>query len=191
MATLGVNWAGVVVTLDHNEVAELIKAQDVATAAAGLAGAIAAPTGPVGPIVIGIAAAYIRVERQLILTVDRGFGVYLTLPWPAIYFSQFWLIIPTTRPDPALGGVTVRRSDGNAFGPNEEWTAEAYYGSIGTVFADVTGNGSADAIVVNEDTVTVRRNTGNGFGANEDWTHGPFYGTRGTFFVDVTGDGKA
>ena len=40
----------------------------------------------------------------------------------------------------------------------------AYFGSRGTFFADVTGNGRADAIVVNDDTVTVRRSTGNGFG---------------------------
>ena len=43
------------------------------------------------------------------------------------------------------------------FGPNEDWTHGAYFGSRGTFFADVTGDGRADAIVVNDDTVTVRR----------------------------------
>jgi hypothetical protein len=53
--------------------------------------------------------------------------------------------------------VTVRRSDGSGFKPNENWTQGPYYGGKGTYFADVTGDGKADAIVVNGDTVTVRR----------------------------------
>jgi hypothetical protein len=77
------------------------------------------------------------------------------------------------------------------FGPNEDWTQGAYFGTRGTFFADVTGDGRADAIVVNDDTVTVRRSTGTGFGPNEDWTQGAYFGTRGTFFADVTGDGRA
>jgi hypothetical protein len=75
--------------------------------------------------------------------------------------------------------------------PFEDWTQGPYYGSRGIFFADVTGDGRADAIVVNEDTVTVRRSTGSGFGPNEDWTQGPYYGSRGIFFADVTGDGRA
>jgi hypothetical protein len=71
------------------------------------------------------------------------------------------------------------------------WTKGPYYGTRGTYFADLTGDGKADAIVVNDDAVTVRRNTGIEFGPNEDWTHGAFYGTRGTYFADLTGDGKA
>ena len=53
--------------------------------------------------------------------------------------------------------VTVRRSDGSKFLANESWTTNAYYGSRATFFADVTGDGKADAIVVNNDKVTVRR----------------------------------
>jgi hypothetical protein len=53
--------------------------------------------------------------------------------------------------------VTVRRSTGSGFGPNEDATHGPYYGTRGTFFADVTGDGRADAIVVNNDTVTVRR----------------------------------
>ena len=89
------------------------------------------------------------------------------------------------------GHVTVRRSDGTQFTPNEDWTMDPYYGSWGTFFADVTGDGLADAIVVNDDTVTVRRSDGGQFTPNEDWTMGPYYGSRGTFFADVTGDGLA
>jgi len=77
------------------------------------------------------------------------------------------------------------------FLPNEDWTHGPYYGSVGTFFADVTGDGRADAIVVNDTTVVVRRSDGTRFLPNEDWTHGPFYGSRGTFFADVDGDGRA
>ncbi|MFD9460345.1 FG-GAP repeat domain-containing protein [Streptomyces sp. NPDC060027] len=81
------------------------------------------------------------------------------------------------------------------FNRNEDWTHGPCFGSRGTFFADVTGDGKADIILVNEDTVTVRRSTGADFGpspkANEDWTHGPYLGRHGIFFADVTGDGKA
>jgi hypothetical protein len=87
--------------------------------------------------------------------------------------------------------VTVRRSNGSGFDPNEDWTGGPYYGSRGTYFADVDGDGRADAIVVNDDTVTVRRSNGSGFDPNEDWTFGSYYGSRGTYFADVTGDGRA
>jgi len=63
---------------------------------------------------------------------------------------------------------------------------------MGTVFfADVNGDGKADAIVVNSDAVTVRKSTGSRFGAPSAWTTNPYYGERGTFFADVTGDNRA
>ena len=45
--------------------------------------------------------------------------------------------------------VTVRRSTGNAFGPNEDWTQGAYLGNKGIFFADADGDHRADAIVSN------------------------------------------
>jgi SOS-response transcriptional repressor LexA len=103
--------------------------------------------------------------------------------------------------------VLVRPSTGSEFGPNQDWTHGRYYGTRrcnfclddGTFFADVTGDGKADAIAVDpvgvsrNETVAVRRSTGSEFApTNEDWTHGPYYGSRGgPYFVDVTGDGKA
>jgi hypothetical protein len=57
--------------------------------------------------------------------------------------------------------------------------------------ADLTGDGKADAIVVNDNTVTVRLSAGSSFMANEDWTQGRFFGTRGTYFAHLTGNGKA
>src|SRR5579859_3312245 len=70
---------------------------------------------------------------------------------------------------------------------------------LGTQFADVTGDGKADAIAINVGTagappagITVRRSDGSKFLANESWTTGPFSGgTLGTYFADVNGDGKA
>jgi hypothetical protein len=83
------------------------------------------------------------------------------------------------------------RLSSGGFLPNEDWTHGALPATRGTYFADLTGDGRADAIVVNDDTVTVRLSTATGFGPTQDWTHGPFFGKRGTYFVDLTGDGKA
>jgi hypothetical protein len=87
--------------------------------------------------------------------------------------------------------VTVRRSDGSKFVPNEYWTDGPYYASKGSFFADVTGDGKADAIVVDEYRVTVRPSDGSRFLPNEYWTADPYYGDRGTFVADVTGDRRA
>ncbi|HEY9705492.1 MAG TPA: pre-peptidase C-terminal domain-containing protein, partial [Allocoleopsis sp.] len=66
--------------------------------------------------------------------------------------------------------VTVRRSNGTSFLPNERWTDIGYAGQYGSWFADVTGDGRADAIVSNTDGVYVRRSDGTGFLPNEKWT---------------------
>ncbi|GAK59612.1 hypothetical protein U27_06597 [Candidatus Vecturithrix granuli] len=71
-------------------------------------------------------------------------------------------------------GVTVRRSTGADFGTsdaaNEAWTTNSFYGTRGTYFADGTGDGKADAIVMNDYSVTIRRSTGINFSDNEPWT---------------------
>jgi FG-GAP-like repeat len=74
---------------------------------------------------------------------------------------------------------------------NETWTSVGYVGDHGTYFADVTGDGKADAIVVNSVGVTVRRSTGSSFAPNETWTANQYLGDYGSYFADVTGDGKA
>jgi FG-GAP-like repeat len=59
-------------------------------------------------------------------------------------------------------------------------------------FADVNGDGRADAIVVNKKApIAVRLSTGSSFGDETFWSNIPSFGDRGTFFADVTGDGKA
>jgi hypothetical protein len=78
-----------------------------------------------------------------------------------------------------------------SFGDTRDWSSGPFYGLHGTFFADVTGDGKADAIAVNADRVWFRRSDGCRFGPNEALTSTPFFGTRGTFFADVTGDRKA
>lgn len=78
-----------------------------------------------------------------------------------------------------------------SFADARDWTGGPFYGFYGTFFADVTGDGKADAIAVNEDRIWFRRSDGCRFGPNEALTNTPFFGDRATFFADVTGDGKA
>lgn len=61
-------------------------------------------------------------------------------------------------------------------------------------FADVTGDGRADAIVVNPDGVWVRVTDSSGrmpAASQRNWTGDGFWGWRGTHFADVDGDGRA
>lgn len=67
------------------------------------------------------------------------------------------------------------------------WTSGAFFGKQGTFFADLNGDGKADAIAVDSAGITVRRSNGStAFGPREDWSAGSFYGTRGTYFANVT-----
>jgi hypothetical protein len=52
--------------------------------------------------------------------------------------------------------IWVRRPTGTVFGAYELWTTNLYYGHLRTQFADVDGDGGADAIVVNTHGTTVR-----------------------------------
>jgi hypothetical protein len=57
---------------------------------------------------------------------------------------------------PAFSGLAFATHE--SFGRYRDWTGGPYYGSsYDTFFADVIGDGTADAIVVNYDTITVRR----------------------------------
>lgn len=94
---------------------------------------------------------------------------------------------------PRLHDVIRRRAAVASFGPAETWdnSSVPYFGSRGTSFADLDGDGKADWILVRDDCLWVRRSSGVGFGPMEQWTLEPFFGSRGTFFADVDGDGKA
>ncbi|PZD70465.1 LexA repressor [Acaryochloris thomasi RCC1774] len=90
------------------------------------------------------------------------------------------------------GIIFANLSQGSEFSSSRmQLTDIPFYGLHGTYFADATGDGRADAIVVNDDKVTVRRSDGSNFTSNEAWTSNPYYGSRGTYFADVTGDGRA
>jgi hypothetical protein len=71
----------------------------------------------------------------------------------AVYFAD---VTGDRRADAIVvnpSGVTVRRSTGSSFSANESWTSGAYYGHTcnnNNFFVDVTGEGSADALVINE-----------------------------------------
>jgi hypothetical protein len=109
-------------------------------------------------------------------------------------------IVVNSENRPGIDGVFVRLSTGNGFGAAQRWTNEIYYGDKGTFFADVNGDGMADAIAVNSEAalrlqgVTVRLSTGSNFGTpatQEKWTDNAYYGDKGIYFADVTGDGQA
>lgn len=91
--------------------------------------------------------------------------------------------------------VAVRLSDGTQFVQTDLWAREPYFGvaleRVNNFFADVTGDGKADAIVVNPSGITVRRSDGSKFLRNEQWTREAYIGGLGNYFADVTGDGKA
>lgn len=90
--------------------------------------------------------------------------------------------------------ITVGRSTGEFFLRGTQswaWAPVRMSGELGTYFADVNGDGKADAIHVNVSNISVQLSDGKKFGPPQVWSSESFYGEVGTFFVDVTGDGKA
>ncbi|HEX2039039.1 MAG TPA: VCBS repeat-containing protein [Acidimicrobiales bacterium] len=91
-------------------------------------------------------------------------------------------------------GIRVRPSSGSSFGAESAWSNVRFHGSRGNFVADVTGDGRADAVAWNDDTLWVQAALlGGGFGAPAQWSDpvGAFHGNRGNFVADVTGDGRA
>jgi len=106
-------------------------------------------------------------------------------------------------------GIIVLRNTGyGMFGPEAEvWSTVPFYGAYhidgltvgNTFFADVDGDGRADAIVVNDTQTVVRRSDGTQFLSNEVWATGltaRSYHIGGVphpniYFVDVNHDGAA
>jgi hypothetical protein len=73
-------------------------------------------------------------------------------------------IVVNDAPNSGPNWVVVRPSTGTAFAPNQPWIPNTpYFGSRATAFADVNGDGKADAIAVNDNGVFVRLSTGNSF----------------------------
>lgn len=91
-------------------------------------------------------------------------------------------------------GVWVRITDASGNMPAsrmQNWTGGGFWGWKGTHFADVTGDGKADLIAVDDVGIAVRVSNGSSFDAPTYWIDGPFWGERGTYFADVTGEGRA
>jgi hypothetical protein len=103
MADLTLNGAGVVVILDNEEVNGVIDGSLKLGGGAGglitgLAGAVAGLTAGAAAAIAGAVGAYFAAQAFLVKQVNKGCGVYLTLPWPAVWFGQLYLIIAGTRP---------------------------------------------------------------------------------------------
>jgi len=92
-------------------------------------------------------------------------------------------------------GIVVRRAQPDRLGDAAIWANDPTYGPFlgdrGNFFADVNGDGRADAVMVNDDNILVRHSKGKSFGRAEFLSYTPFYGEDRTFFVDVTGNGIA
>jgi hypothetical protein len=99
MASLSYNFAGIVIILEHEDIGTVFTAIEILK--------IGLPAW-VAPVII----AYLKIQKILIKEVDKGFGVYLTIPWPAIWYNQWWIIIPTTRPRIGLPADWVKLGAG-------------------------------------------------------------------------------
>ncbi len=83
-------------------------------------------------------------------------------------------------------GVWVPLADKvhHTFGAATNWTAGAFYGTNGMFFADVTGDGSADAIAVNRNLldgnvmITVRPSNNASFTAAQNWPAARYFADR-------------
>jgi spore germination protein YaaH len=98
-----------------------------------------------------------------------------------------------TRADLAAGtlGTCVMASTGTSFSPAAQWATVPFFGTKATLTGDVTGDGKADLVAVNDDDTFLMTSSGTGFNPPNQSSTGPFFGTVGTFLADVNGDGKA
>jgi hypothetical protein len=92
--------------------------------------------------------------------------------------------------------VYVTHSTGSGLLAPTVGFSSPFYGSLTTQLADVNGDGKADAIAVNGNSIYVMLSVATGysgstFGSPQLWLSGSFFGTQTTLFADVNGDGKA
>jgi hypothetical protein len=74
----------------------------------------------------------------------------------------------------------------------ELWSTVPFYGTRATLAADVNGDGLADLIAVNDDSVWVMLSTGKNFSAPMQWSSQHFFGSQTTLIADIAGGyGKA
>jgi Repeat of unknown function (DUF5648) len=116
MAEIAVNPWGFVLILDHDETQDLLqgatfletKIPEAIQEGIKLGIVAASIFTPVAiPIVIAAITGYFTVQKSLIHTLDKGHGIYLTLPHAALFFAvqgaviSLAFIIPGTRPGPS------------------------------------------------------------------------------------------
>jgi len=147
-------------------------------------------------------------DSQVVVRLNTGGALGAPTAWTSDPFSGSWETFMADVDNDhqadliavsSGGGVTVRRSNGAGFDPARPWTGRrqsAVYGTHGTAFADVTGDGRADAIAVRDDGIWVRPAIGTGDSASfaypeVRWTNTAWWDTYGMYFADLTGDGKA
>jgi hypothetical protein len=95
MARVDINWwSGVVLTLEHGEVDTAVQLAETGQDVAGFLKDIL--TG-IPAVAFRVLELYFKLQARLIRSLDHGNGIYLTLPWPAIWWQQWWVIIPTPR----------------------------------------------------------------------------------------------
>jgi hypothetical protein len=87
-------WWGVDVGLAHADVDAVTSAQDVDRELFSIAGGVPAPPYD---LALAVAARHIAAQSPLIKELDQGNGITLTIPWTAIWWGQWWLVVPNTR----------------------------------------------------------------------------------------------
>jgi hypothetical protein len=70
------------------------------------------------------------------------------------------------------------------------WSGERFFGTRATLLGDVTGDGRADLLAVNDNDTWVMLSSGTGFSAPAQWSVEPFFGNKATLLGDITGDGR-
>jgi len=81
-------------------------------------------------------------------------------------------------------------STSGGFGPPQAWTSSPFYGTRGTLFANLLSSqyGSKESVIaINDDAIYVKYpQAQGGFGPTYRLTPGPFYGTRETLFATIS-----
>lgn len=121
MADITLNAFGVVAILEDDETTKVLEGLDKLGGSGGILTKAGAGAGLAPDLVEAVATvltAYFKAQAWLIRQTNKGNGIYLTLPYPAIWFGQLYLIIPGTRPlGPAgwsdLDGGELRTEDGS------------------------------------------------------------------------------
>jgi hypothetical protein len=141
MAQATTNFWGIVIELDDAETKKLQQGAAGAGVGAGpiIAAACAAANiaAPIAALVGAAVLAYCGAQSWLISQVNTGCGVYLTLPWVAIWSGQIYAIIPTTRPcQPVLPGADWANQPAGQFGTNDPADVISYRIEHGAVAAE-------------------------------------------------------